>query len=73
VPWEKQPAIPAPSEDEIWTINDICKAFKLKKSKIYSLTMQTGLGTIPRLKVGRELRFKKFEVIEWFNNQRVKK
>ena len=64
-------AVPPPVEDKIWNVDDICAAFKISKTKVYSLTMQTGQDSIPRFKVGRALRFKKLEVIEWFNKQRV--
>jgi len=65
------PAIQAPIEDEIWGIDDLCTAFKMKKSKAYSLTMQTGPGSMPRFKLGRDLRFRKSEVTAWFDQQRV--
>ncbi len=48
------PPTTAPVGDEIWTIEDICKAYKWKKSKVYSMTMQTGPGSLPRFKVGRD-------------------
>lgn len=57
--------------DEIMTGDDICQEFKIPKSKLYNLTMQTGPGSIPRFKIGRDLRFKRVEVAEWFNQQRV--
>ena len=65
------PITPPLSDDPIWTADDVCAAFKIPKTKLYSLTMQTGEGSLPRFKVGRDLRFKKSEVIEWFNSQRV--
>lgn len=58
------------NEEEIWNVNDVCAAFKIPKSKLYSLTMRSGEGTIPRFKIGRDLRFKKSETIKWFNEQR---
>ncbi|MCK5097008.1 MAG: helix-turn-helix domain-containing protein [Desulfobacteraceae bacterium] len=57
--------------DEIMTADDVCRDFKLNKTKLYSLTMQTGSGSIPRFKIGRDLRFKKSELLEWFNSQKV--
>ena len=59
-------------EDEIMSPDDVCRVFKLNKTKLYSLTMQTGLGSIPRFKIGRDLRFKRSELVEWFNTQRIK-
>jgi len=63
--------VPKPIDDPVWTVDDVCAAFKIPKTKLYSLTMQTGEGTLPRFKIGRDLRFKKSEVTEWFNQQRV--
>jgi hypothetical protein len=60
----------ASNEEEIWNVDDVCAAFKIPKTKLYSLTMRSGEGAIPRFKIGRDLRFKKSETIEWFNDQR---
>ncbi|MBA3009523.1 MAG: helix-turn-helix domain-containing protein [Proteobacteria bacterium] len=53
--------------DEIWTPEELCDFFKIDKTKLYSLTMQTGPGSLPRFKLGKYLRFKKLEAIGWFN------
>ncbi|WP_148214701.1 helix-turn-helix domain-containing protein [Desulforapulum autotrophicum] len=63
---------PQPADDETWTFKDLCKEYKLPKTKGYALTMQTGPGSIPRFKIGRDLRFRKSEVEAWFLEQRVK-
>lgn len=55
--------------DEIMTPDELAALLKIPKSKIYSLTMKTGPGSIPRFKVGRDLRFKRSEVIPWFESQ----
>ena len=60
-----------PTNDEIWTVQDLCSELKIPKSKIYSLTMFRGVGCLPRYKLGRTLRFKKDEVIQWFESKRV--
>ncbi len=65
------PAMPPPAEDEIWTVGDLAEALKIPKTKIYDLTMRKGRTAIPRFKVGRGLRFKKTEVLEWFDKQRI--
>ncbi len=64
------PIPPANDPNEIWNVDEVCAAFKIPKTKLYSLTMQTGEAAIPRFKIGRDLRFKKSEVIGWFNQQR---
>jgi len=55
--------------DEILTPDELAELFKIPKSKIYAMTMKTGPGSIPRFKVGRDLRFKRSEVITWFESQ----
>ncbi len=59
-------------EDDILTITDLCDLYKIPKTKVYAMTMKTGPGSIPRFKIGRDLRFKRSELIEWFNTQRIK-
>ena len=64
-------AVSAPTQepDEIMTPDELAELFKIPKSKIYAMTMKTGPGSIPRFKVGRDLRFKRSEVITWFESQ----
>jgi excisionase family DNA binding protein len=56
-------------QDEIMTPDELAELFKIPKSKIYQMTMKSGPGSIPRFKVGRDLRFKRSEVIPWFESQ----
>jgi hypothetical protein len=56
---------------EVMNVDDVCREFKLNKTKLYALTMKTGPGSIPRFKIGRDLRFKRSELIKWFDTQRV--
>ena len=58
--------------DEIITADELCALLKVPKTKIYAMTMRTGPGSIPRFKVGRDLRFKRSEVLPWFEQQRIK-
>jgi len=60
---------PAQIADEILTPDELAEIFKIPKSKIYSMTMKTGPNSIPRFKIGRDLRFKKSEVLPWFKSQ----
>jgi len=63
---------PKPKQsDEIMTADEVCHVFKIPKTKLYTLTMNTGPGSIPRFKIGRDLRFRNDEVSEWFEKQRV--
>ena len=62
---------PQDSPDEILNAADVCRIFKIPKSKLYTMTMRTGKGTIPRFKIGRDLKFKRSELKKWFDAQRV--
>ena len=59
----------AQESNEIMTPDELAELFKIPKTKIYAMTMKTGPGSIPRFKVGRDLRFKRSEVIPWFESQ----
>lgn len=58
-----------PKDDDLLTPDELATLLKIPKSKIYGMTMKTGPGSIPRFKVGRDLRFKRSEVLPWFESQ----
>lgn len=47
------------------TVNDLARILKVPKSWIYSRTRQTGPGSIPRINVGKYIRFQLEEVHKW--------
>ena len=47
------------------TVDELAKALKVPKSWVYSRTRETGPGTMPRMKVGKYLRFRLDEVLDW--------
>ena len=51
------------------TINELADQLKVPKSWLYSRTRQTGPGTIPRMRVGKYLRFHLDEVMNWLKEQ----
>ena len=55
---------------ELLTINEMAEKLKVPLSWIYSRTRITGPGSIPRINVGKYLRFVESEVIEWLKNQK---
>jgi excisionase family DNA binding protein len=55
--------------DELLTIEELAKRLKVAKSWLYSRTRQTGPGAIPRIKVGKYIRFKLPDVMHWLQNQ----
>ena len=50
---------------ELLTIQEMAQLLKVKPSWIYFRTMQTGANAIPRLKLGKYLRFNPGAVMEW--------
>lgn len=52
---------------KLLTINELCDAFSLKRSYIYSLTHT---GKIPFIKIGRLLRFCPREIEMWIEKRK---
>ena len=55
--------------DELKTVDELANFFKIKKSWIYGKTRETGPGAIPRIKVGKYLRFDLGKVLDWLQEQ----
>jgi excisionase family DNA binding protein len=53
------------------TVEDLAKQLKVKPSWIYGETRKTGPESIPRIKVGKYLRFSLEEVMDWLKNQQA--
>ncbi len=51
------------------TVPELAAALRVKKSWIYGETRKTGAGTIPRIRVGKYLRFSLDEVMNWLKDQ----
>jgi len=54
---------------ELLTIQEMAQLLKVKPSWIYFRTMQTGTNAIPRVKIGKYLRFSPGAVMEWIEAQ----
>ena len=54
---------------EFLTVSELAEALKVPKSWLYSRTRETGPGTMPRLKVGKYLRFEYQAVMDWLRKQ----
>jgi excisionase family DNA binding protein len=52
-------------ETNFLTIDEMADTLKVPKSWLYSRTRETGPGTIPRIKVGKYIRFRLDEVLDW--------
>ena len=48
---------------------ELAKKLKVHKSWVYGQTRETGPGSIPRVKVGKYLRFSEKEVMEWLRER----
>ena len=51
------------------TVDELAESLKVPKSWLYSRTRETGPGAIPRIKVGKYIRFEKDRVMEWLMDQ----
>ena len=51
------------------TIDEMAKKLKVHKSWLYSRTREKGPDAIPRLKVGKYLRFVEEEVMDWLRKR----
>lgn len=56
-------------DSNLLTLKEMADFLKVKPSFLYSRTRLTGPGTIPRIKVGKYIRFQKNSVIAFFEKQ----
>ena len=54
---------------ELVTIQEMAELLKVKQSWLYSRTMHTGANSIPRVKIGKYLRFNPGAVMQWIETQ----
>jgi excisionase family DNA binding protein len=54
---------------EFLTIEEMAARLKVHPSWLYSRTRETGEGTIPRIKVGKYIRFNESEVMAWIQEK----
>ena len=54
---------------ELLTINEMAERLKVKTSWLYARTMQTGKDSIPRVRIGKYLRFDEKKVMTWIYEQ----
>ena len=52
-------------DQELLTIEEMASRLKVKRSWLYSRTMHTGSNAIPRVKIGKYLRFDPNKVFQW--------
>jgi len=56
-------------DQKLLTVDELAETLKVPRSWIYTRTRQTGPDSIPRVRVGRYLRFYEGEVMEWLREQ----
>lgn len=54
---------------QLLTIDELANRFKVKRSWLYSRTREKGEGTIPKIKVGKYIRFEEAQVIAWLKGK----
>ncbi|OPY07524.1 MAG: Helix-turn-helix domain protein [Syntrophaceae bacterium PtaB.Bin095] len=54
---------------ELLTVEEMAAKLKVKKSWLYLRTMRTGADAIPRVRVGKYVRFNPDAVMQWIENQ----
>ena len=54
---------------ELLTVDELSEKLKVQKSWLYSRTRETGPGAIPRIRVGKYIRFNLDEVVRWLERQ----
>ena len=54
---------------DLLTITEMAARLKVHPSWLYSRTRETGEGTIPRIKIGKYIRFNESEVFEWLRKK----
>lgn len=55
--------------DILITPDELAEKLKVHKSWIYSRTRETGPGAMPKIKMGKYIRFSEKEVMEWLRSQ----
>jgi nitrogen PTS system EIIA component len=54
--------------EQIYTIPEVAEYLKLSKSKVYLLVQK---GTIPHIKIGRNVRIRESELMEWLDKSQT--
>lgn len=55
--------------NDLHTVNELAQVLKVPKSWIYAKTRETGPNSIPRIKVGKYLRFEIDQVLNWLKDK----
>jgi excisionase family DNA binding protein len=56
---------------ELVTVEEMARMLRVPRSWIYSRTRMKGPNSIPRVQVGKYIRFNPSQVLEWINRAQV--
>ena len=56
-------------DQNLLTIDEMADALKVRMSWLYSRTRETGPDAIPRVKVGKYIRFVEADVMDWLKRK----
>lgn len=57
------------NQEDLLTVSELAATLKVKDSWVYGETRKTGPGSIPRLRVGKYLRFLLQDVLIWLKDK----
>ncbi len=57
------------ADNELLTVSEMASLLKVKPSWLYFRTMQTGKDSIPRVRIGKYLRFNPSKVMSWIEKE----
>ena len=55
--------------EELLTVVELAESLKVNRSWVYGKSRETGPGSIPKIKVGKYLRFELGKVMEWLRKK----
>ena len=55
--------------EEMLTVDELAKSLKVPKSWVYGQTRLKGTMTIPKIRIGKYIRFRLNDVLAWLNSQ----
>ncbi len=59
------------NEDQLLTVHEMAEILKVGTAWIYRQNMFKGPGSIPRLKLGKYVRYEKEKVMEWIRQKNM--
>lgn len=55
--------------EKLLNVTELADCLNVEKSWVYSRTRETGSGSIPRIQVGKYIRFELSHVMDWLKKQ----